>query len=930
MDFRTLNNKNLTGKFTVTGESNKGPGVYIPEFADVNVINASVYGSSNTGVGILINAADKNTKTVDLQGNSLKGDSVSGGAGVQIKGKNVSITSGTIDGTVKSGSGSGVVLSGNTDYTISGATVTGTSSDGAGVLAQGNLVLNNGTVLNGTATGTGSGVAVSGNLTNTGGDNTQITGTANSGAGIRVSGRSSLVNATLTGTSSSGTGVNIVQDLKISGTSSVKGTSETATGVNIARNLTVIPVKNESGDITSQASITGQSGAGGSGVILGADLTGGAITGISASGTGLQLADNATVTNATLTGTSTSGDGVAVTGKTVLDDISATQLKAESESGDGLSLKDGTDISVVHASQSEQPKVDAEGNAIKDESGNPVMETVTTTAPVSTPVTLKGASLTGSGVTTSGNVSVRGVTLSGSTRADNGTGVTLGGHLTVADDISGVNATATGNGTALKINGGMVDAKGYRDAGKTLVLSATSEEGTAISTTSSSLISTELRGTASGNGSAVMVSGSLSTDKSLTATSQGDKGTGLQLNGGHLESTAADNAPVTVTVSAAGNGTAVAVTRPEGDGAGSGLEGINLAATADRGTVLDIAGDLTTDSDISVSTESGTAISLSGGSLRGAYTEHPVTVTARAAGDSTAVTVKPVAEGKPESLLANVILDTASAQGNALNVGGVLNTKDVMVTANTTGTGTALNVSGGVIHSLGSTNITATSDSGQAAAINGGALTGDYAGALTVTATTKTDNPALSISGTSDISNSVVSGENSGNNSAVTVAGVVTSSGGGEIKGQTVNGTAVEIKDGASATSSQDGGLLITAVASGEQGTGVALTSATLTGSQINADATLGNAVTIADGSITGGTLTGHATGGTGLNITGETRLADTSLSGTTQTGTGLQVAAGAKVTSTGTAALSGEATGTGSGTRVQGDITGGKVDGHA
>lgn len=480
------------------------------------------------------------------------------------------------------------------------------------------------------------------------------------------------------------------------------------------------------------------------------------------------------------TGTSTAGDGVAVTRKAVLDDTSATQLKAESESGDGLSLKDGADISIVNISQSEQAQKDADGNEMKDSSGNPVMKTVTTTVPVSTPVTLKGSSLTGSGVTTSGNVSVRGVTLSGSTRADNGTGVTLGGHLTVADDISGVNATATGNGTALKINGGMVDAKGYRDAGKTLVLSATSEEGTAISTISSSLTGTELRGTASGSGSAVMVSGSLSTDRSLTAISQGDKGTGLQLNGGHLESTAADNAPVTVTVSAAGNGTAVAVTRPEGDGAGSGLEGINLAATADRGTVLDIAGDLTTDSDISVSTESGTAISLSGGSLRGAYTEHPVTVTARAAGDSTAVTVKPVAEGKPESLLANVILGTASAQGNALNVGGVLNTKDVVVTANTTGTGTALNVSGGVIHSLDSTNITVTSDSGQAAAINGGTLTGDYAGVLTVTANTKTDNPALSISGTSDISNSVVSGENSGNNSAVTVAGVVTSSGGGE------------------------------------------------------------------------------------------------------------------------------------------------------
>ncbi|HAF2163488.1 TPA: filamentous hemagglutinin N-terminal domain-containing protein, partial [Salmonella enterica] len=869
VDSRYFNNINLNGNFEIEGTSNTGAGVNLNDKLNVNLNGAVITGSSNSAAGVNIVTGNGGDPVVNLGENKITGKSKTG-AGIIINGKNVTITKGTLTGTVTSGTRPGISLTGGENYTLDGVNITGTSVDGAGVSANGNLVLNNGTVLNGTATASGSGVVVSGSLTNTEGDNTQITGTATSGDGIRISGNSSLVNAALTGKSSSGTGVNVVQDLKLSGTSSVNGTSETATGVNIARNLTVIPVKDEGGNITSQAVITGESRGNGAGVILGADLTDGVVKGISSSGTGLQLADNTTVTGSTLTGSSTSGDGVAVTGKVVLDDTSARQLKAESQDGDGLSLKDGADISIVNISQSVQPKKDAEGHEITDSSGKPITETVTTTVPVSTPVTLEGTSRTSSGVTTSGNVSVSGVTLSGSTSADNGTGVTLGGHLTVADDISGVTATATGNGTALKISDGVIDAKGYGDAGEALVLSASSENGTAISTNgNSSLSNVELQGTAIGNGNAVVISGSLSTDKSLTATSQGDEGTGLQLNGGHLESTAADNAPVNVTVSAAGNGTAVAVTRPEGDGADSRIGGINLAVTADKGTLLDIAGDLTTDSDISVSTSNGTAISLNGGSLQGADGEHPVTVTAQATGNGTAVTVKPVTEGKAESSLANITLNTTSVQGDALNVGGVLNTKDVVVTANTSGTGTALNVSGGVIHSLGSTNITAMSDSGSVAVVDDGKLNGDSAGALTVTATTTTDGPALNISGESDISNSVVSGENRGNNSAVTVAGVVTSSGGGEIKGQTVNGTAVEIKNGTSATSSQDGGLLITAVANGEQGTGVTLSGATLTGSQINAGATQGNAVTITDGNITGGIITGDVTTGTGVNVAG-------------------------------------------------------------
>ncbi|EAA7989157.1 hypothetical protein BRR55_25975, partial [Salmonella enterica] len=134
-----------------------------------------------------------------------------------------------------------------------------------------------------------------------------------------------------------------------------------------------------------------------------------------------------------------------------------------------------------------QAKKDADGNPVLDADGNAVMETVTTQAPVTTAVTLTGTSAQGTGVATEGNVSVSGIVLSGSTDADTGTGVSLGGNLTIADDISGVTAGATGNGTALVVNNAGIHPDGYTDSGKDFVINASvSGNGTAIKTQGSS------------------------------------------------------------------------------------------------------------------------------------------------------------------------------------------------------------------------------------------------------------------------------------------------------------------------------------------------------------------------------------------------------------------------------------------------------------
>ncbi|HAG4669251.1 TPA: hypothetical protein G8355_005343, partial [Salmonella enterica] len=347
VDLRVLDNRKLNGKFTVNGESESGVGVIVPQFADVNVVNAAISGSSGTGVGIQLNSSDSNAKEINLQGNTLTGTSVSGSSGVQIKGNNVSVTNGTVNGTVSNGTGTGVLLYGNTDYTISGATVTGQSLDGAGVSAGGSLTVNDGAVLKGTVTGSGSGVVINGDLKNTDGRNVVIAGKAESGDGIQIAGNSSLINASLAGESATGTGVNVAQNLTVSGTSTIKGTSDKNTGVSIARNLTVIPVTDSGGAIISQASITGESGASGTGVTLGAGLKGGNVTGISVSGTGVELADNADIKQATLKGNSTKGSGVTVSGKVTLDDATAKALAAGSDSGSGLTLSEGADVHIV-------------------------------------------------------------------------------------------------------------------------------------------------------------------------------------------------------------------------------------------------------------------------------------------------------------------------------------------------------------------------------------------------------------------------------------------------------------------------------------------------------------------------------------------------------------------------------------------------------
>ncbi|ENZ2337564.1 beta strand repeat-containing protein, partial [Salmonella enterica] len=472
LQVNSLDNTGLNGSFNVNATNALGVGILISGYTSLNLVNATITGSggSRNGQGIVINSKKG---TVNLNNVTLRGIS-SQNNGINVSGNiPVNMTNSVLNGTA-SANGVGVRLAGGSNYILDGTSVTGVSANGSAVSMTGPLTVNNGTSVTGTATGKGNGVSVSGNLTTANGGGIILNGTATSGDGIKFGGDTSLVNATLNGSADSGVGVNIAGNLTTDNATQVNGHAASGTGVN-----------------------------------LGASLTGASVKGISGTGAGVQLADRAVVTEAVLSGNSASGDGVAVTGNVTLDDTSAAAMNASSTSGTGLKLADNASVSIQTITKVTQEKKDADGNPVMDSAGSPVMETITTQAPVTTPVTLTGTSVQGTGVATEGNVSVSGIVLNGSTTADTGTGVSLGGNLTIADNISGVTAGATGNGTALVVNNASIHSAGYTDSGKDFVINASvSGSGTAIKIQGSSqLDEVMLNGTATGGGTAVELGG---------------------------------------------------------------------------------------------------------------------------------------------------------------------------------------------------------------------------------------------------------------------------------------------------------------------------------------------------------------------------------------------------------------------------------------
>ncbi|HEB0786564.1 TPA: hypothetical protein RY256_003637 [Salmonella enterica] len=470
VNVRLLDNRNLAGKFTIAGESESGRGVMVSPGDGGrllwNVQNATITGSSGTGagIGLDITAGWK----LDLNGNTLTGTSDTG-TGININGNNVNITNGSLSGT-SGGSGSGVQLSGGSNFTVDGATVTGQSASGSGVKVGGNLTVSNGTVtgstetgngvnisgnlnvshttITGNASGNGSGVALGGNVTGDITENNIITGNAQNGTGVNIS-NSTVTNVTITGKTTTGTGVNVGGNLTVAGGTTVNGSAE-GNGTGAAVNGTLNGTVNGSsstgtgaavGDgatLTEGSQVNGQSGSG-DGVNLSGNVTGGTVSGDSSSGTGVNVSGDSTLNDVTVSGNTTTGTGVEVNGN-VTNTGSSTVTGNASGSGTGMELAGNVTGGVMNGNGADGPGVTIDQDiTLKDTvvNGNAGTNSgvIIDSHVTNNNSTINGYSGSGDGVSLNGTVT------GGNLTGQSGSGAGL--HVTGDSLLDGVNVTAS-------------------------------------------------------------------------------------------------------------------------------------------------------------------------------------------------------------------------------------------------------------------------------------------------------------------------------------------------------------------------------------------------------------------------------------------------------------------------------------------------------
>ncbi|EMD4852986.1 filamentous hemagglutinin N-terminal domain-containing protein [Salmonella enterica] len=555
LEARILNNTGLNGTFTVTGESTSGVGVNVSTNVNATLVNATITGKSDSGVGVSITTVDAYSKVADLNNNTIIGTSNTS-SGILINGNNVTITNGTLCGT-SAGSGAGVSLTGGSNYTIDGATVTGQSVDGTGVSASGNLAVNNNASITGAATGDGTGVSVNGTLASDGG--VSISGTASSGDGVQVAGNTALNNATVSGNSTDGS------------------------GIHVAGNLT-----------NHNTTLSGNASGQGSGVEVGGNITGGTITGNADSGNGVLVnGGDTTVTNATITGNTSTGTGVNITGNLV--NGGSTTVTGNS-TGNGAGVELGGNVTGGTLT----------GNA---DSGNGVIISGGNSTATDTVIT--GNTSTGTGVNISGNLVNGGSTTVTGNSTGSGAGVDLGGNVTGgsvtgnADSSNGV-IISGGNSTATDtvITGNTVDGNGVSVSGNITAGGNTSISGNASSAGTGANISGTVNGDISGgsqSGSGVHITdgANISQGSHIAGNSTSGNGTTVEgnvTNGGTITGNSTDGDGINMNASVSGGGAMSGNSENQSGVHVSGnshLDGVDLNGTTTDGSGIQVDGNLT-------------------------------------------------------------------------------------------------------------------------------------------------------------------------------------------------------------------------------------------------------------------------------------------------------------------------------------------------
>lgn len=602
LDLRIVDNTGLTGNFTIIGESKSGTGVSVPEFANVSIVNATVTGISQDGTGIRINSGDTKYKPqVNLNGNNLTGISNTS-TGINITGNNVTITNGTLNGT-SSGSSAGVQLTGGSNYTVDGATVTGHSVAGHGVGVGGNLSVSNGT-LNG-STVTGSGVDITGGLSSS---NTTITGDASgSGSGVTLEGKISGDDAdknVITGNSARGDGV-VITGNPVVDNITLHGNAVDGNGIKVTGSLTV-----------NNTVATGNATGNGNGIMLAGCVTGGNWSGHSADGTGVHVDGDSMLTDVTVSGSTITGTGVDVSGS--LTNAGSTTVKGEATgSGTGASVGGTLNGSIDSTSVSGSGAVvnGTVNGTVKGTSASGSGTVVGDGAKITQGSQVNGLSGSGAGLSVEGNVTNGGsitgttngtgdgVSLTGnvsggavSGNAPDGTGVNITGDTTLSDvSVTGTTATDTGVGVnghltntgSTVVNGTAASGSGiYLDDHVTGgLLNGVSVSGPGIYLDKEVILSgTTLNGNSDSNSGLVVNGTVINTDSVLHG--QSGSGDGVSLNGavtgGNLHGTSGSGAGIHVTGNSSVRGVNVSASGVQLDGVLSTSGGTTLNGVVQR------------------------------------------------------------------------------------------------------------------------------------------------------------------------------------------------------------------------------------------------------------------------------------------------------------------------------------------------------------
>lgn len=343
--------------------------------------NVSIGGVSNGGTGIDLRYFDNSKLTGSM---TIKGESNSGTGVYFDKNLNANLVGASISGI--SNSGFGVILQANTGKAnLNNSTVVGNSTSGTGIQIKGNNVtITNGTLKGSATSGTGAGISLNGGNNYTL-DGVTVTGQSADGTGVSVGGTLTVNNGTVVNGTSSGSGTGV----------SVAGTLTTAEGADVTLNG-----KSESGD---GVQVTGDT-----------SLNHATVNGTSVSGTGLNVSGNASLSSAILTGSTGTGTGAVVNGTVNADEHSEINGVATAGGGTGVSVGGVLNGGSVNGSSTT-------GNAVHVTDGSQINGTG-----------IQGTSQNGSAIKTEGQVSVNNAQLSG--HSVNGADLDVSGTLSLGTD----------------------------------------------------------------------------------------------------------------------------------------------------------------------------------------------------------------------------------------------------------------------------------------------------------------------------------------------------------------------------------------------------------------------------------------------------------------------------------------------------------------